>query len=72
MTSQEKRGGREIKKYDADDRHRRPRVQKQVRNVSSDVPATFYSDWRHLNEISWKSAKSVIFKINHHLGSSTL
>ena len=41
MTSQEKCGAREIKKYYAGGRLGRPRVQKQAGNVSSDVPATF-------------------------------
>ena len=52
---------REIKKYDAGRRHRRHRVQKQVRNVSSDAPATFCGDWRHLEAISRKSPKWSIF-----------
>ncbi len=43
-----------IKKYDVGRRHRRHRVQKQVRNVTSDVPVAFCSDWRHLNQISRK------------------
>ena len=54
---------REITKYDAERRYRRPRVQKQVRNVSSDVPVTLYGDWRHINEIFGKSPKTdYIFK----------
>ena len=35
------RGVREIRKFNAGRRHRRPRVQKHVRNVSSDVPVTY-------------------------------
>ena len=42
---------REIRNSDAGRRHRRHRAQKHVRNVSSDVPATFCGDWRHINEI---------------------
>ena len=64
----EVRRPREIKKYDAGRRHRRHRVQKQVRNVSSDVPATFCGDWRHLNVISRKSSKSSIFSKNTPFG----
>ena len=37
--------------FDAGRRRRRPRGQKHVRNVSSDVPATLYSHWRRINEI---------------------
>ena len=54
-------GAREIKKYDAERRHRRPRVQKQVRNVSSDVPTTLYGDWETLARISWKITKKIFF-----------
>ena len=54
-------GAREIKTSDARRRHRRHRDQKQVRNVSSDVPATFYGDWEGLIVISRKSPKSVFF-----------
>ena len=50
------------KKYGAGGCHRRPRVQKLVRNVSSDVPATFCGDWRHLDAIFRKSPKTTIFK----------
>ena len=48
-----------IEKYDAGMSHGRQRDQKQVRNVSSDVPVTFCGDWRHLNAIFRKFAKLV-------------
>ena len=54
-------GAREIRKYDAGRRHRRPRVQKQVRNVGSNVPTTFYSDWEAPARISRKSPKKDLF-----------
>ena len=54
-------GAREIRKYDAGRRHRRPRVQKQVRDVGSNVPTTFYGDWEALARISWKSPKNDFF-----------
>ena len=50
---------REIRKSDAGRRRRRPRGQKLVRNVSSDVPVTLYGDRRRTNEIFKKSPKTV-------------
>ena len=38
-----------------------PRGQELVRNVSSDVTATFCGDWRHLEAISRKSPKVSFF-----------
>ena len=49
---------REIRKSDAGRRRRRHRGQKLVRNVSSDVPVTFYGDRRPTNEIFEKSPKT--------------
>ena len=54
---------RETRKSGAGRRRRRPRGQKQVRNVSSDVPATFYGDWRRINEIFVKSPKRTISSV---------
>ena len=70
----EVRRPREIKKYHSGGRHRRPRVQKQVRNVSSDVPATFCGDWRQLNAVFRKSPKKTHCKKNvqiHQIWSSS-
>ncbi len=41
ITSREETGAREIRKSHAGRRHRRPRVQKHVRNVSSDARVTY-------------------------------
>ena len=30
-----------------------PRGRKHVRNVNSDVPATYYSEWSHLEAMIW-------------------
>ena len=54
-----------IEKYDAGMSHRRRRDQKQVRNVSSDVPVTFCGDWRHLE--APKRDFSKIRQISHML-----
>ncbi len=52
------------KKDDTGGCHRHPRVQKQDlvtgRNVSSDIPATFYGNRRHLDVIFRKSPKIII------------
>ena len=41
ITSREETGAREIRKSHAGRRHRRPRVRKHVRNVSSDARVTY-------------------------------
>ena len=46
-------------KYDAGGRRGRPRVHGQVRNVSSDGPATFYADRGRLNGALPKRPKNV-------------
>ena len=54
------REAREIRKSDAGRRRRRLRGQKLVRNVSSDVPVTFYGDRRRIIGIFEKSPKHTI------------
>ena len=48
----QERGARESKKYDAGRRRRRPRVQKYVRNVSSNASVTFYGLWSYVSGFS--------------------
>ena len=44
---------REIRKPDAGRCRRRPRGRKHVRNANSDVPATYNSEWGHLEATFW-------------------
>ena len=54
---------REIITHDAGRRRRPPRGRKHVRNVSSDAPATFYSEWNHLEAMAWISFFCTFFNI---------